>query len=104
MERSLSCTGLHVVCQWFPRGRKQRETNPVIDSPAIWKEVLGLGRDKEHEANLMEALCMGVVLVVPGDEVARDDGADCRGGVLNREQQLSVGSSAVTHRGLICRL
>lgn len=63
MERSLSCTGLHVACRWFPRGRKQRETNPVIDSPAICKEVLGLGKDKEHEANLVEALCMGVVLV-----------------------------------------
>lgn len=66
--------------------------------------MLGLGRDKEQEANLVEALCMGVVLVAPGEEVVRDDGADCRGRVLNREQQLSVSSSAITHRGLICRL
>ena len=78
--------------------------NPVTDSPTICKEVPGLGRNKECEANLVEALCMGMVLVALGDEVAQDDGADCRRGVLNREQQLSVGSSAVTHRGLISRL
>lgn len=73
--------------------------NPVTDSPTICKEVLGLGRNKEPEA-----LCMGMVLVALGDEVAWDDRANCRRRVLNREQQLSGGSSAVTHRGLISRL
>lgn len=73
MKWALSCTGLHVVWVSDFQEAESNEMNPVIGPLTLWKEARGLGGDKEHEANLVEVLCMEMVWVALGDGVARDD-------------------------------